>query len=189
MQLFLIRHSLTQGNLEKRYLGCRTDSYLCKEGIALAEATKGQIPTPQLLFASPMARCIETAGILFPEQKPILIPAFRECDFGLFENKNYRELSQNSLYQQWIDSGGTLPFPEGESREAFLQRTCQGFSELLHQYAFSTAAIVAHGGTFMAILSQWELSGKGYFEWNLPHCKPISCRVVEIDPIRLLVEG
>ena len=33
MQLLLIRHSITAGNLEHRYIGCRTDEPLC-EGTA-----------------------------------------------------------------------------------------------------------------------------------------------------------
>ena len=37
MQLLLIRHSITAGNLEHRYIGCRTDEPLCEAGIALAQ--------------------------------------------------------------------------------------------------------------------------------------------------------
>ncbi len=55
--------------------------------------------------------------------------SLRECDFGLFENHNYIELSSPE-YQAWIDSGGR-PFPEGESREAFIRRTLEGFREVV----------------------------------------------------------
>ena len=34
MSWILIRHGMTKGNLEKRYVGCRTDETLCPEGIA-----------------------------------------------------------------------------------------------------------------------------------------------------------
>ena len=36
MQLFLIRHGMTKGNLEKRYIGC-SDEVLCQEGIRQLE--------------------------------------------------------------------------------------------------------------------------------------------------------
>ena len=36
IQLYLIRHSMTAGNLKKRYIG-RTDESLCPEGIVLLE--------------------------------------------------------------------------------------------------------------------------------------------------------
>ena len=34
MKWILIRHGMTRGNMEKRYVGCRTDESLCPEGIA-----------------------------------------------------------------------------------------------------------------------------------------------------------
>ena len=52
-------------------------------------------------------------------------------DFGEFEGKNYIELQKDPNYQAWIDSNGTLPFPGGESREAFIKRCEQGFYRML----------------------------------------------------------
>ena len=37
IQLYLIRHSMTAGNLKKRYIG-RTDESLCPEGIVLLKS-------------------------------------------------------------------------------------------------------------------------------------------------------
>lgn len=39
MQLLFLRHSLTIGNLEYRYIGCRTDEPLCSEWITLDRST------------------------------------------------------------------------------------------------------------------------------------------------------
>ena len=64
----------------------------------------------QAVYASPMIRCTQTAGILFPGKKLNIIDELAECDFGEFENKNYQELDGNEHYQSWIDSGGLLPF-------------------------------------------------------------------------------
>lgn len=50
-------------------------------------------------------------------------------DFGAFEGHNYQELSGDPAYQRWIDSGGTLPFPEGESREEFIRRNVAGYEK------------------------------------------------------------
>jgi len=54
------------------------------------------------------------------------VPEWTEMDFGAFEGHNYQELSGDPAYQRWIDSGGTLPFPEGESREEFIRRSVAG---------------------------------------------------------------
>ena len=43
MRIYLIRHSMTKGNKEKRYIGT-TDESLCLEGIRLLEERKGMYP-------------------------------------------------------------------------------------------------------------------------------------------------
>lgn len=52
-----------------------------------------------------MKRCMETAKLIFKENF-YEVEELRECDFGIFENKNYKELSDCPEYQAWIDSGG-----------------------------------------------------------------------------------
>ena len=83
-----------------------------------------------------MKRCVETAQILFPDVKSVVIENFRETDFGLFEGKNYDELMADAIlkaeYQKWIDSNGTAAFPGGESREAFIERTMRGFQTMMN---------------------------------------------------------
>ena len=101
MKIVLIRHGATKGNLEKRYIG-RTDEDLCGEGIKkLKEDTcAGIYPPAQAVFSSPMKRCLSTAECIYPVQTPQIVWDFRECDFGLFEGKNYKELTGNPQYQQ-----------------------------------------------------------------------------------------
>ena len=58
-------------------------------------------------------------------------------DFGEWELKSYKELSTDirfrDSYQAWIDSGGTLAFPSGESRKEFCKRSICGFERALTQ--------------------------------------------------------
>lgn len=187
MNLVLIRHSMTEGNLKRRYIGRKTDEPLCSKGIELAkrQAKRLKALVPEYVFVSPMLRCRETASILFPNLQQIIVPDLAECDFGKFEGKNFRELSGDEDYQSWIDSGGMLPFPEGESREEFVRRCCKAFQNIVHSYLFETAAVVAHGGTFMAALSELEESHTPYFDWRLPHCVPLSCYVLQKEPLKL----
>ena len=137
-ELYLIRHGKTYGNTLGRYIGT-TDEPLCEEGREALQAIfeAGLYPMPDVLYGSPLKRCRETGAILFPGKKMIPVSRLRECDFGEFENKNYKELSGNAAYQAWIDSNGTLPFPGGESREAFEKRCREGFAELLKGLALS----------------------------------------------------
>ena len=70
MRLYLIRHSLTAGNLERRYIG-RTDEGLCKEGMELLRSRT--YPEAEAVFVSPMKRCVQTAELIYPEQTYVVV--------------------------------------------------------------------------------------------------------------------
>ena len=161
----LIRHGMTQGNLEKRYVGSRTDEPLCPEGIAQLE--KQAYPEADRVFVSPMKRCTETAAILYPNIKAETVPDFRECDFGAFEYKNYAELNGKAEYQAWINSGGTLPFPGGESREAFSTRSVAAFRSLPPCGKEENRALIVHGGTIMAIMEAMAFPKGSYYDFQV----------------------
>ena len=191
IELYLIRHGMTLGNVEHRYIGRQTDEPLSEDGRQQLEKRKdqwaqvcrtGDMP---YVFVSPMLRCRQTAEILFPQIPQIEIDPWREMDFGEFEGKNYAQLNGDPRYQAWIDSGGTLPFPEGESQASFTARCCAAVQRIVLQNAFQTAAIVAHGGTCMAILSQMEQQHIPYFDWHIPFCEPICCEIVSLSPLQL----
>ena len=186
IRLYLIRHGQTPGNKLQRYIGT-TDEPLSTEGKEFLE--KLTYPMPEALYVSPLCRCVETAGILFPGKSFHIIEELSECDFGEFENKNYKELAGNENYQKWIDSNGTLPFPGGESREQFIRRSMEGFdrmmSDILKRSEKNTGiqndtdprylnsdrgteipvTAVVHGGTIMAVLS--SLTGGEYFDFQV----------------------
>ena len=180
-ELILIRHGKTAGNLLGRYIGSRTDEPLCEEG---REGLAGkQLPEVERLYVSPMKRCVETAEILWPgfdRKKMQKVTDLRECDFGDFENKNYKELSGNGDYQAWIDSNGTLPFPNGESMDAFKSRCLEAFARIVEDVSGAEqewiasgktgifrAGIVVHGGTIMAILEQYGYPKAAYFDYQV----------------------
>ena len=167
IKIYLIRHGQTPGNKLSRYIGT-TDEPLSEEGRAFLE--KLDYPMPDTLYVSPLLRCVETAGILFPEKEMHIIEELSECDFGEFENKNYKELSGNENYQKWIDSNGTLPFPGGESRENFKRRSLKGFQKAVAQCIreeVNTAALVIHGGTIMNIMEEYGDRQRTFYEWHL----------------------
>ncbi|MBQ6597407.1 MAG: histidine phosphatase family protein [Lentisphaeria bacterium] len=149
MRWVLIRHGLTMGNLEGRYVGMRTDESLCPQGVArlLAE----EAPPVRHVFASPMRRCLETARILYPGLPAEVVGDLRECDFGAFENRNHAELNGREDYQAWIDSGGEMRFPGGESRADLRQRTADCLDELADRYEGQRLLLVSHGGTIKAM--------------------------------------
>ena len=165
-----IRHGMTQANGEHRYLG-KTDEPLSETGIRLLQEKKKEYfsSPPEFLYTSPMKRCVQTAELLF--------------------ERNPEELKDDTCYQKWIDSNGTLPFPGGESREQFIRRSMEGFDRMMYDIlkrSEKNAGIqtdtdpqylkcdrgteipvtaVVHGGTIMAVLS--SLTGGEYFDFQV----------------------
>ena len=131
----------------------------------MAELKGRDYPAVQRVFASPMKRCLETAAILYPGVPIEVIPDFRECDFGDFENRNYTELNGRPDYQAWIDSNGELPFPNGESRAVFAARWQKAFEIIRHQT--EDCAVIAHGGTIMAIMEACARPAGHYFDFQV----------------------
>ena len=174
MKILFIRHGLTAGNLEKRYIGS-TDEPLCSEGIAQLKELKLQ--DCEAVICSPMKRCIQTAEILFHHSGYLTAEELRECDFGDFEDMNYKELSENADYQKWIDSGGTLPFPKGEAPQDFCRRCVKAFDSIVKEYdAAVSIAFVVHGGTIMSILEKYAVPHRDYFDCHCENGHGYVCR-------------
>lgn len=161
----LIRHGITKGNLEKRFIGCRTDEPLCTQGIEeIKKLTDAKIYNDSnLIFSSPLKRCIETAKLIFPHKEINIIENFKEIDFGLFENLNHKELNGNKSYQRWIDSNGTDDLPCGEKLKDFADRTMDAFDKMIKVSKGKNVSAVAHGGTIMAIIS--ALKGGNFYDY------------------------
>lgn len=168
IELILIRHGKTPANKEHRYLG-KTDESLSEEGREEIReyVTKERYPEVDSVFTSSMKRCKETAAIIYPKISIQEIAEWDEVDFGLFEGKNYQELEGVKSYQDWIDSGGRLPFPEGESRAEFLVRCEEGMRKMINKLPkhVERIALVVHGGTIMALLSTFY--GGEYFDYQV----------------------
>ena len=157
----LIRHGLTDENLQGRYIG-HTDVLLSEDGKKQLAQLKEEtvFPPVQALFTSPLKRCKETASILYPENKPIEIEGFIEYNFGFFENKTAEQLEDHPVFPRWLAGERVVEPPFGESNEAFGKRVCETFEKVaegLMKTGTTDAAIVTHGGVIMAILATYGI--------------------------------
>ena len=167
MRFILVRHGKTQGNIERRYTGCRTDEDLCAEGIAQLKTLV--CPDADAVFASPLKRCIQTAEIICPGKRIHIVHDFRECDFGEFEGYSYEELKENPAYQAWLDSNGENPFPGGESRREFSERCVNAFKAAVRNLSEGSYAFIVHGGTIMAVMEHF--TGGNYYDFQVQNGK------------------
>lgn len=151
--------------MQGRYIGCRSDEGLSAQGIAQLQAQ--QYPPVTHVFSSPMKRCLQTAQMIYPDIPVQIIRDFRECDFGIFENLSYKDLNGRADYQAWIDSGGELPFPGGESRTDFALRCVCAFDQAAKLAPKGDCAMIVHGGTIMAIMEAYAKPKGSYFDFQV----------------------
>lgn len=165
MKIIFIRHGKTPGNLEKRYIG-RTDESLCELGEK--ELLCRKYPDADIVICSPMKRCIQTAKLIYPDKKAVIYSDLRECDFGDFEGKNYTELCQNPDYINWLESMGTLPFPNGEKHDDFVNRCADAFEKSAAYFKeYNKIAYVVHGGTIMSVLEKFAVPKKEFYDYQI----------------------
>lgn len=161
LEMLLVRHGITIGNQERRYIGQSDDQPLSARGVEdlLHRRDRGEYPRCEAVFASPMRRCIETAKLLYPMLVPVVLPALTELDFGSFEGKTYEQLKENAVYRRWIDTGGDSAPPGGESMTEFTMRLHGAIEQMAMQAESSgirRCAVVTHGGCIMAMVSHFS---------------------------------
>lgn len=161
-RLHLIRHGLTESNRRGVYAGRRTDAELAPEGIrellSLKEAY--DYPKADLVLCSPLTRCIQTAGVLYPEAELQVVPSMAEIDFGEFDGHTLEELRDREDYRHWMANSVKEAPPGGESMEEFGRRVAVGLSSILAhvmQNEIRDTAIVTHGGVIRAIMGTMAL--------------------------------
>ncbi len=200
-QLLVFRHGATRANLERRYAGGMTDDGLCARGreqvlrgrdrlVAFARgvspAVRNQVLSPRVVYVSPLRRAVQTAALLFPQAERRVVADLREMDFGLFENRTADELcadpATGAAYRAFLDGGGSVACPPsavspGESVADFRSRQAAAFRHIMREQAAAgdgthLVTVVAHGGTQMALFSQfcpWQVGGAEidpYYAWQ-----------------------
>ncbi len=101
MELILMRHGTTQGNLERRFIGT-LDVPLLPQGEELARRVGATLPAVEHIYRSPLQRCRRTAELLWPGVEMTVVDELRESDFGPFEGKNHEELKDDpSIRRGW----------------------------------------------------------------------------------------
>lgn len=166
-RLYLIRHGITSGNLEGKYIGT-TDLPLCEEGVdAISSLVALDVyPHVQKVYSSPLKRCLETVDIIYPERLLKRIDGIAEMDFGEYEGKTHEELSADKDYIEWLKGGYEAAAPGGESFGHFTIRCLDGLEEIFKDMMandVTSAAVITHSGVIMNLLS-------GY---GLPKMKPV----------------
>lgn len=166
-RLQLIRHGLTQGNLDGKYIGV-TDIPLCRQGVMdlYDKVEKYDYPSVQKVYTSPLKRCKQTADIIHPGRYTAELGLLAEMDFGVFENKTADELMNDPAYKKFLEGGLDNPPPQGESARDVVNRSFEALNIIISDMMYeglTNCAVVTHGGIIMNMLSCF----------GLPKMKPV----------------
>ncbi|MDR2360009.1 MAG: histidine phosphatase family protein [Oscillospiraceae bacterium] len=190
MNVLLLRHARTQSNARKAYLGL-TDEPLSTEGAKFAAEI--QYPSERKVYVSPMKRAIQTAEICFPNAERRIVPEFREMDFGIFDGRSAAEMSDDPEFTAWT-ARNCEPTPPGgsESWAQYRAMVCGAFRRLAEEHLSlggDRLIIVAHGGTIMAIMSEYAKPEKPYYMWNPRHRSGYELSIVKTGPESWSISG
>ena len=172
-RIHLLRHGVTKDNIEGVYCGI-TDTPLCEDGKDQLKQIKEEYiyPEGQFLFTSPLTRCKETAELLYPDLKPIVIDGLTEYNFGEFEGKTAEELHKKQPnFEPWLKGVPGVRPPFGESNEDFANRVCSAFVKIVDgviKTGTEDLIIVTHGGVISTILSNFGLPEASVSDWMTP---------------------
>lgn len=180
-KVHLLRHGLTDGNINGQYIGI-TDLPLNQQGIDELERLKSQAvyPNVRIGFVSPLLRCRQSMQILYPGINPIVIDNLREYDFGRFEGKSGHELEKDEDFVKWTSGKIDSP-PGGETSKEFTIRTCLGLNQIvthLMSAGETEGVVVTHGGVIASILSACALPRQPIYSWLCPNGRGYTVRIM-----------
>lgn len=174
-QIHLIRHAMTAENLEGKYIG-HTDVEATEYGLKQIEdliQEYGGYPEIEAVFSSPLKRCLQTAKLIYPDKKPIVMNDLIEYDFGEFEGRTADEMKDDEAFAQWIaGTSPETPVPFGESQVAFNERVCSAFVKIIDgiiKTGIKSTAVITHGGVIMSLMTAFAIPQAPMHEWMTPN--------------------
>lgn len=169
-RILLVRHGETRLTLEDRFAGSN-DISLSNEGREQAASLGIRLSSVSIaaVYASPMARTLETARIIAgPHNLPVqIIDALREIDYGNWEGLTRDEVTCRfpQAYSLW-EEDPLLVAPEGgESGLSVIHRALPIMREIIERHRHQTVLVVSHKGTNRLLVSSLlGLDARGYRE-------------------------
>jgi probable phosphoglycerate mutase len=168
MRLTIIRHGITDWNLQKRIQG-RIDQPLCKEGIRIMQSFRIPDGLKSLnWYCSPLLRARASADILGIDSYRIE-PALIEMDWGDWEGQILKPLRKQLGDEMRQNEARGIHFcpPDGESPLQVQQRLSIWLKSIAGQQ--SEVGAIAHKGIIRclyAMAMDWDMTGESPLKFN-----------------------
>jgi probable phosphoglycerate mutase len=166
-RVFLVRHGATVLSAEDRYAGS-VDVALSNEGRAQARALGARLVGEplQAVYASPMSRARDTAGLIVTgrDLDVVTVPEIRETDHGHWEGKTREEIRSwfPDEYARWERDPFTFAPSSGETGLQVLARSLPAFLAIVGRHPNGAVLVVSHKATIRIVIGGLlgvELSG------------------------------
>ena len=167
IDIALLRHALERD--EAGFFGM-TDVPLSKAGIELITRQKDKYPQAALVFSSSLARCVETANIIYPSVPVVILKKLDAPCYGDFEGKTFADLKHDERFEKWVNAPDLQACPNGEEPFSIVARSAAAFKQICGETAgkgLRQIAVVTHKFIIQAILQRYYVP-RGYADWNVP---------------------
>ena len=188
-RVFMVRHGATVLSAEDRFAGA-TDVALSDEGREQTRRLAQRLSSEKIVavYASPLGRTVETAGILAaPHQLDVQTrDGLREISHGRWEQLTRREVEERFPEEaaEWERDPYTFSPVGGESGLAVTARALPVLIELVRQHPGENILVVSHKATIRLLLSSLLGFDPRRYRDNLDQ-KPAALNIVDFrDPVR-----
>jgi probable phosphomutase (TIGR03848 family) len=156
--LLLIRHGLTDAT-GVRLGGWKPGVHLTEEGRAQADELAERLRPLRVaaVYASPLERCVETAGPLARAQAREIVVRedLGEVRYGAWTDRPLRQLARTRLWRavQTVPSG--VRFPGGESLVEVQSRALRELERVARDHPRDTVAAVSHADVIKLVVGHF----------------------------------
>ena len=158
-KIFLIRHGESEQNAEDVLSGV-TDVPLSSKGksqcVLLSRFFKNK-PVDRV-FASPLQRAQESAGLIFPRHAPNILVKDSLIEFNYGKYEGFNRASYNSdldeIINQWLAAPSNLSFPGGGNIQEHANDSYLGLLEIASQNQGKAIACISHRTTIRLIVAK-----------------------------------
>ena len=149
-RIVLVRHGHVDGIDPPRFRG-QTDLPLTARGTRQAEKTRDLVaclPRPTAAYASPLSRCMTTAGIIVQPLSLTIspMPSFLDINYGDWQGRLYQEVKQADPegFACWFDTPHLAIIPGGETLLQLAGRVAETMRDIVARHRGETVLLVGH---------------------------------------------
>ncbi len=153
--LLLIRHATTAATGQR--LGGRTQAPLDDKGREQAKATAERLAEVPLraVYASPLARTMETAQIVAEKHRLPVLPdeGLLEVEYGRWTDRPLKPLYRHKLWPVIQARPSLVRFPDGETIREAQVRAVDALEALVARHRRTAIAAVTHADVIKAVVA------------------------------------